>query len=74
MSYILKSDSYGNGICFDGYYTGHTYIYQQEYYAVCSTNISEIKIYKSKKIAENACKALNRKVSNYIFEVTENED
>jgi hypothetical protein len=70
--YVLCSDYYGVGkLHWDGYYTGNTYIYQGEKYAVCSTDINEAKIYSSFKRAENASQALFETIVNYVFEVKE---
>lgn len=74
--FVLKSSSYGYA-SFDGYYTGNTYVYQGEVYAVCDTDLSKVKKYSSEKRAANACDALNRKCSNYLFTVVnlkENEE
>lgn len=39
MIYVLSSDRYGiSNHCWDGYYTGKTYIYQGEPYAICENN------------------------------------
>ena len=68
--FVLSSDFYGAGNeHWDGYYTGKTYIYQGEVYAVCDTDINKAKKYSSLKRAENAAKSLFEKVENYVFEV-----
>lgn len=55
--FVLSSDFYGAGNeHWDGYYTGKTYIYQGEVYAVCDTDINKAKKYSSLKRAENAAK------------------
>lgn len=70
--YVLTSDSYGIGNKqWAGYYTGDTYIYQGEVYAVCDKDIDKAKKYSSLKRAENAAKSLFEKVTNYVFEVEE---
>lgn len=70
--YVLCSDNYGIGKKqWDGYYTGSTYIYQGEEYAVCDRDISKAKKYSSLKRAENAAQALFKRVTNYVFEVRE---
>ena len=70
--YVLESESYGVGRKhFDGYYTGDTYIFQGEKYAVCDTDFEKAKKYTSLKRAEKAKEALNEKVVNYDFEVKE---
>ena len=70
--YVLVSDSYGVGNKrWDGYYTGDTYIYQGEVYAVCDKEIDKAKKYSSRKRAENAARSLFEKITNYVFEVEE---
>ena len=70
--FVLCSDKYGVGnLHWDGYYTGKTYIYEGEVYAICSTDINEAKIYSSLKRAENAAESLYNKITNYVFEVKE---
>lgn len=70
--YVLTSNTYGIGNEYwDGYYTGDTYIYQGEVYAVCDKDINKAKKYSSLKRAENAAKSLYNKVYNYDFEVEE---
>lgn len=70
--FVLSSDSYGVGKGnWDGYYTGDTYVYKGEVYAVCDTDITKAKKYSSRKRAENAAKTLFEKIANYIFEVEE---
>lgn len=70
--YVLTSDHYGVGAHhWDGYYTGKTYIYQGEVYAVCDKDINKAKKYSSLKRAENAVKSLFERVKNYVFEVEE---
>lgn len=70
--FVLKSDDYGvgNKHC-DGYYTGDTYFFQGELYAVCDKDINKAKKYSSLKRAENAARSLFEKVTNYVFEVEE---
>lgn len=58
----------------DGYYTGDTYVYQGEIYAVCNKDLKKAKRYTSKKRAERAAAALFYKICNYIFEVEEIEE
>lgn len=68
--YILKSDPYPP--ChFDGYYTGHKFRFQGEEYACVDNDKTNAKKYKHKKVAENACEALNNRVCNYHFTVIE---
>lgn len=70
--YILSSKPYGiHGTHFDGWYTGNTYQYQFEQYAICDTDINKVKKYSSLTRAEKAKDALNEKVVNYYFEVEE---
>ena len=70
--FVLASDAYGPGNRhWDGYYTGVTYTYQGEIYAVCDKDINKAKKYSSLKRAENAAKSLFEKVTNYVFEVEE---
>ena len=70
--FVLVSDNYGiYGKNWDGYYTGDTYQYEGEIYAVCNTDINKAKKYSSFKRAENAKNALYNKIVNYEFEVRE---
>ena len=72
MAYVLSSDCYGVGNnTWDGYYTGDTYIFQGEKYAVCDKDINKAKKYTSRKRAENAAESLFRKTVNYVFTVEE---
>lgn len=71
--FVLRTKPYvGNGTSlWDGYYTGDTYQYEGEIYAVANTPISKAKKYSSRKRAENAVESLENKVCNYLFEVVE---
>lgn len=70
MFYVLTSECYGyHGINWDGYYTGDTYIFQGEKYAICDRDISKAKKYTSRKRAENAAESLLSSVVNYVFKV-----
>lgn len=70
--FVLSSDSYGIGNTqWDGYYTGDTYVFQGELYAVCDKDINKAKKYSSLKRAENAANSLFGKIANYVFEVKE---
>lgn len=74
MSYVLKSKPYQTFDKFgDGYYTGATYVFQGEYYAVCERDIKKAKKYSSFKRAERATECLHSKIVNYVFEVVEIE-
>jgi hypothetical protein len=67
-NYVLKAiENIGSGFS-DGYYTGESYIYQGEKFAVVDRNTENAKIYTSKARAENACKMM---FENYSFEVVE---
>lgn len=71
--FVLKSEPYFGGSTkyWDGYYTGDTYQYEGEQYAVTNTSLAFAKIYKHKGVAQRSCDALNRKVTNYEFKVVE---
>lgn len=70
--FVLESEKYGvHRTHFDGYYTGDTYQFQGEMYAVCDTDFDKVKKYSFLKRAENAKEALNRKITNYYFRVRE---
>ena len=72
MAYVLSSDCYGVGKnAWDGYYTGDTYIFQGEKYAVCDKDINKAKKYTSRKRAKNAAESLFGKIVNYVFTVEE---
>lgn len=66
--YALESKPYlphaFNG---DGYYTGNSYIYQGEKYAVCDHFLHKAKLYKSQKVAQRI--AENNNFANYSFRV-----
>lgn len=75
MIYVLVSDKYGVSYChWDGYYTGKTYIYQGEPYAICDTDLQNAKKYSSYNRAKSACEKLNRRICNYEFTVKEIEE
>lgn len=70
--YVLCSDNYGIGNRqWDGYYTGSTYFFQGEEYAVCDRDINKAKKYNSPKRAKTAAEALFKRITNYVFEVKE---
>lgn len=75
MIYVLKSrpylsfDSMG-----DGYFTGETYMFQKERYAVCSHDIEKAKSYQSLKRAISACEKSFSRFENYIFDVVSIEN
>lgn len=73
--FVLKAQPYcGQYTRFsDGYYTGDTYIYQGEKYAVCEKDINKAKKYTSLKRAENAAKKMFDSIVNYVFDVEEIE-
>ena len=71
--FVLKAQPYcGQGTRFsDGYYTGDTYIFHGEKYAVVEKDITKAKKYTSLKRAERAAESLFNSISNYIFDVKE---
>ena len=70
MIYVLSSDRYGvSNHCWDGYYTGKTYIYQGESYAACGNSLDLAKKYSSYNRAKSACEKLNRRICNYKFTI-----
>lgn len=50
------------------YYTGKSYIHQNDFYPCITSNINEAKKYSTKKIAKNSCGKLNNKIGRN-FEV-----
>lgn len=72
MAYLLKDNS--NTRLPDGYYTGKTYKFGGETYAIVARSISDAKKYKTKKIAENACNKLYDSICNYIFKVVDERE
>lgn len=71
MAYLLKDNSNVFPQLPDGYYTGKTYKYGGETYAIVTRSISDAKKYKTKKAAENACNKLYESVCNYVFKVVD---
>lgn len=70
--YVLKAKPYAwNRRFSDGYYTGETYTFQGEKYAVVEKDINKAKKYTSLKRAENAAEKLFESISNYAFGVEE---
>ncbi len=70
MTYVLKSRPYLSFDNFgDGYYTGASYIFQGECYAVCERELEKAKQYKSLKVARNSATRYLSKFCNYIFDV-----
>ena len=69
---VLRSRpvNYGGNYRFEGYFTGRTYILQGEEYAVCDCNTDLAKKYKTEAGARRGCDALNRRVINYLFDVS----
>lgn len=55
----------------DGYFTGETYIFQGEKYAVVDIEIDKAKKYTSLKRAENAAERMFCTIVNYVFDVEE---
>lgn len=74
MAYLLKDNSNVFPQLPDGYYTGKTYKYGGETYAIVTRSISDAKKYKTKKIAENACNKLYDSICNYIFKVVDERE
>ena len=70
MIYVLKSRPY---LDFDregdGYFTGETYFFQKEKYAVCDHDLEKAKKYKSLKRALTACEKSFGAFANYVFDV-----
>ena len=72
---VLKAKPYAGRMSFsDGYYTGETYIFQGEKYAVCDRDINKAKKYTSLKRAERAAECMLEKIANYVFDVEEIEE
>ena len=69
--FVLKSKSYSNDTCWDGYWTGKTYRLQGEVYAVCDTSLARAKKYISKSRAELGKDALENICTNYAFTVVD---
>lgn len=70
--YVLKARPYYGGMGFsDGYYTGDTYIFQSEKYAVVEKDINKAKKYTSLKRAERAAESMNKSIVNYAFDAVE---
>lgn len=74
MAYLLKDKPTDVTRLSDGYYTGKTYKYGGETYAIVTRSISDAKKYKTKKIAENACNKLYDSICNYIFKVVDERE
>ena len=70
MTYVLKSRPYLTyDIWGDGYYTGKSYVYQHEKYAICNKDLNKAKHYKSKAVAIRVCEGSALNFVNYIFDV-----
>ena len=70
--YVLKAKPYEGRMRFsDGYYTGETYIFQGEKYAVVENDIDIAKKYTSLKRAERAAESMLKSIANYVFDVVE---
>lgn len=70
--YVLKAKPYEGRYRFsDGYYTGETYIFQGEKFAVVEMDIDKAKKYTSLKRAENAAERMLDTIANYVFDVEE---
>ncbi len=73
--FVLRSREYGGyTTIWDGYFTGKTYTFMHEKYAVCDTDIDKAKKYTSLKRAERAADCMLGKISNYVFDVEEIEE
>lgn len=69
-AYVLQAYTETENTRFsDGFYTGDTYQYQGEIYAVVERELDLAKMYFSEKRAQSAANSLNRKVCNYKFTV-----
>lgn len=74
-TYVLKSRPYLPYDHFgDGYYTGESYVFQKERYAICDKDIEKAKHYKSFKVAQKSCVGAIKKFCNYVFDVVTIED
>lgn len=71
--YVLRSNEWQYGGCrhWDGYWTGDTYTFQKEKYAVVDHNLHKAKKYKSRKRAANAAENMLERICNYTFTVEE---
>ena len=67
--WVLKSHGGVSSIGSDGYYTGDTYIFQGDKYAVADKDIQKAKKYSTKARAESACAKLS--FVNYYMSVVE---
>ena len=74
MAYLLKDNPNDVTQLPDGYYTGKTYKFGGEAYAVVASSTSDAKKYKTKKIAENVCNKLYESVCNYVFKVVDERE
>ena len=74
MAYLLKDKPTDVTRLTDGYYTGKTYKFGGETYAIVARCISDAKKYKTKKIAENVCNKLYDSVCNYTFKVVDERE
>lgn len=71
--YVLTSKKYHSMHVtrWDGYWTGQTYNYQKECYAIVNQDIDKAKKYTSEKVARNSAYKLTERVVNYEFLVEE---
>lgn len=70
--FVLRSREYGGyTTIWDGYFTGKTYTFMHEKYAVCDTDINKAKKYTSLKRAENSAERMLGTIANYVFDVEE---
>ena len=70
--FVLKAKPYEGRFRFsDGYYTGETYIFQGEKFAVVEMDINKAKKYTSLKRAERAAESMFESIANYVFDVEE---
>ena len=74
MAYLLKDKPTDVTRLPDGYYTGKTYKFGGETYAIVARCTSDAKKYKTKKIAENVCNKLYDSVCNYTFKVVDERE
>lgn len=69
--YVLKANPTIGDWFSDGYYTGKSFSYHREKYAVVSRDINEAKVYSSKLRAIKGGEII---FANYSFEVVKIED
>lgn len=69
--YVLRTNEDSQSKLYYSYYTGYTYRFRREWYAVVDHDVEKAKVYSSRKRAINAMESLNNKCVNYLFEVGE---